>query len=170
MIIKKNLVLIGMMGSGKSTIGSIIAKRLKFEFIDIDMKIEKMEKRTIKKIFQENGEKYFRDLEEIVTLKQLKLNSKVISLGGGGFLNSLIRKEILKQSLSFWLNWNSHTLIKRIINKENRPLVINLSRNDLLKMIKSRSHTYKNAHYKIDCDNLEKNEVANKIIEIYENK
>ena len=97
MIIKKNLVLIGMMGSGKSTIGSIIAKRLKFEFIDIDMKIEKMEKRTIKKIFQENGEKYFRDLEEIVTLKQLKLNSKVISLGGGGFLNSLIRKEI------FWI-------------------------------------------------------------------
>tara|TARA_B100000242_G_C43014946_1_gene471942 strand:+ start:547 stop:1059 length:513 start_codon:yes stop_codon:yes gene_type:complete len=170
MIIKKNLVLIGMMGSGKSTIGNIIAKKIKFDFIDTDLEIEKIEEKTIKRIFDEKGEKYFRSLEESISLEKLKLKSKVISLGGGGFLNFAVRREVLKESISFWLNWKNDTLVKRIINNKKRPVIVNLSSKELVKMIKLRSHTYKNANFKIDCDNLEKKEIADKIIKIYEKK
>ena len=82
----KSLVLTGMMGVGKSTIGRLIAKRLKIKFIDVDKIIEK-KKKTIKRIFEDNGEKYFRKLEEKITLKILKNNKSVIALGGGAFIN-----------------------------------------------------------------------------------
>ena len=86
-----------MMGSGKSTIGNIISKKLDFEFIDTDYEIEKYEKISIKKIFDNKGEGYFRKLEETIILKSINLDNKVISLGGGGFLNLDIRKKIKKK-------------------------------------------------------------------------
>ena len=82
---KENLVFLGMMGSGKSSIGSLVAKKLKLNFVDIDKEIEKNLNITIKKIFEVKGENYFRKIEEQTTLKKLKLNSAVISLGGGAF-------------------------------------------------------------------------------------
>ena len=83
MKLNKNLVLVGMMGSGKSSIGKILSKKLQFEFIDTDNKIEKIEKKTISEIFKLNGEKYFRNIEEFISLNSLKLSNKVIALGGG---------------------------------------------------------------------------------------
>ncbi|SVB16795.1 uncharacterized protein METZ01_LOCUS169649, partial [marine metagenome] len=76
MKLNKNLVLVGMMGSGKSSIGKILSKKLEFEFIDTDNKIEEIEKKTISEIFNKNGEKYFRNIEEVISLKSLKLNNK----------------------------------------------------------------------------------------------
>ena len=96
MIFKKNLVLIGMMGAGKSTIGTILADKLKFKFIDTDYEIEKNERNTIKKIFDHRGEKYFRDVEEKIVLEKLKSNNCVVALGGGSFLNPKIRKNIFE--------------------------------------------------------------------------
>ena len=90
---KKNLVFLGMMGSGKSSIGSLIAKKLQLNFIDIDNVIEKELGLSIKKIFETKGENYFRKFEEKTTLKKLKSSSTVISLGGGAFSNKEIRKE-----------------------------------------------------------------------------
>ena len=78
---KKNIVLIGMMGSGKSLIGKILSKKLNLEFIDIDNKIEASEDRTISDIFKKNGEKYFRKIEEHLSLNYLALENKIISLG-----------------------------------------------------------------------------------------
>ena len=91
MKLNKNIVLVGMMGSGKSSIGKILSKKLEFEFIDTDNKIEKIQKKTISEIFKKNGEKYFRNIEEVISLKYLKLNNKVIALGGGGYINPTIR-------------------------------------------------------------------------------
>ena len=104
MNLNKNIVLLGMMGSGKSTIGYLLSKSINLKFLDVDRIIEKKTGLKINNIFETKGEIYFRDLEEKITLKLLMNKGKIISLGGGGFLNEKIRKEVLKNNLSFWLN------------------------------------------------------------------
>ncbi len=165
---KENLVFLGMMGSGKSSIGYLVAKKLKLNFVDIDKEIENNLNISIKKIFDLKGEDYFRKTEEQTTLKNLKLSSSVISLGGGAFMNNNIRKEILKNHLSFWLNWDDKILLKRIKNSRKRPLTINATDTELINLIKKRSNIYSKALYEIKCDNLTKSEIVNKIVEIYE--
>ena len=165
---KENLVFLGMMGSGKSSIGLLVAKKLKLNFIDIDNEIEKKLGTTISKIFDEKGEDFFRKVEEKLTIKNLKLHSSVISLGGGAFINEKIRKEVLKNHLSFWLNWNINILLGRIKNSKKRPLAINSSDDQIINLIQKRSNIYAKALFEIKCDNLTKNEVVNKIIKIYE--
>tara|TARA_B100001029_G_scaffold138150_1_gene117302 strand:- start:116 stop:628 length:513 start_codon:yes stop_codon:yes gene_type:complete len=165
---KENLVFLGMMGSGKSSIGSLVAKKLNLDFIDIDKEIENDLGISIKKIFETKGEDYFRKLEEKITLKKLKLNSVVISLGGGAFDNKNIRKEVLKNNLSFWLNWSYNILLSRIKNSKKRPIAYNAKENELIDLIKKRSNIYSKALYEIKCDNHSKNEIVNKILKIYE--
>tara|TARA_B100001564_G_scaffold162674_1_gene136782 strand:- start:656 stop:1168 length:513 start_codon:yes stop_codon:yes gene_type:complete len=165
---KENIVFLGMMGSGKTSIGSLVAKKLNLDFIDIDKEIEKELGLSIKKIFLNKGEDYFRKFEEKITIKKLRLKPTVISLGGGAFLNSNIRKEVLKNHLSFWLNWDHEILINRIKNSKKRPLAINSTNNQLIDLIKKRSTIYSKALYEIKCDNLFKDEIVEKILEIYE--
>ena len=165
---KENLVFLGMMGSGKTSVGQIISKKLKMNFIDTDKEIEKELGLNISKIFEIKGEKYFREIEEDITLKALKNESSVISLGGGAFLNKNIKKEILENHLSFWLNWSPKTLIERIQNNKRRPLAYKTSKNHLNELIKKRSNIYSKALYKIECENFSKNQITKKIIEIYE--
>ena len=165
---KENLVFLGMMGSGKTSIGLLVSKKLKLNFIDIDHEIEKELGIKISEIFETRGEAYFRNIEEKITLKILKKNNIVISLGGGAFLNRNIKKEVLKNHLSFWLNWNAKTLINRIKNNKKRPIAYRTNINELINLIKKRSYIYSNALYKIQCENCTKNEIASKILDIYE--
>jgi shikimate kinase/shikimate kinase/3-dehydroquinate synthase len=165
---KENLVFLGMMGSGKSSIGLLIAKKLKVNFIDVDKEIEKELGISIKKIFETKGENYFRKIEKKITLEKLKSNSSVIALGGGAFTNREIRKNVLKDHLSFWLNWNDEILLNRIKNSKKRPLAFNSSDNELIDLIKKRSNVYSKALYEIKCDNLSKNQIVKRILEIYE--
>jgi shikimate kinase/shikimate kinase/3-dehydroquinate synthase len=165
---KENLVFLGMMGSGKSSIGSIVAKKLKLNFVDIDNEIEKELGTNIKKIFEKKGEDFFRKFEEKITLKKLKLNSTVISLGGGAFMNKNIRKEVLKSHISFWLNWDNEILLSRIKKNNKRPLVQNSTNAKLIELMNKRSNIYSKALYEIKCDNLTKNEILRKILKIYE--
>ena len=165
---KENLVFLGMMGSGKSSIGLQIAKKLKLTFVDIDKEIERELGMSIKKIFETKGENFFRKFEEKITLKKLKLDSVVISLGGGAFTNKLIRKEVLRSSISFWLNWNTTILLKRIRYSKKRPLAFNATDNQLVDLIKKRNNIYSKALYEIKCDNLSKKQVVDKVLKIYE--
>jgi shikimate kinase/shikimate kinase/3-dehydroquinate synthase len=165
---KENLIFLGMMGSGKSSIGSLVAKKLQLNFIDIDNEIETELGLSIKKIFETKGENYFRKFEEKITLKKLKLNPVVISLGGGAFTNRNIRKEVIKNHLSFWLNWSDEILVNRLKNSKKRPLVSNASENEIIDLIKKRSNIYAKALYKIECDSLTKKEIVKKILNIYE--
>ena len=167
---KKNIVLIGMMGSGKSSIGKILSKKLNIDFIDIDQKIEEVESLTISEIFKRNGENYFRKIEEKISLQYLKSQNNIISLGGGGFINPSIRKLCQKKCLSFWLNWKNETIIKRIYKSKKRPIVINFTKDKINNLIKERSKIYELSNYKINCDKLDKAQIINKILEIYENK
>ena len=168
MKLKENLVFLGMMGSGKSSIGSIVSKKLSMDFIDVDKEIENNLGMKISKIFENLGEKHFREIEETTTLKILKKSNIVISLGGGSFLNNKVKKEILENHISFWLNWDIKTLINRIINSKKRPIAQRASKNQIEELIKKRSIIYSKAMYKINCENYTKSAIANNIIEIYE--
>ena len=165
---KENLVFLGMMGSGKSSIGSLVAKKLGLDFVDVDKEIEKELGLSISKIFETKGEDYFRKFEEKITLKILKINSTVVSLGGGAFVNKVIRKEVLKNHISFWLNWNDEILINRIKNSKKRPIAFKSTDNELIDLIKKRSNIYSKALYEIKCDKMSKNEIVKKVLKIYE--
>ncbi len=169
MKLKENLVFLGMMGSGKTTIGSMISEKLKLDFIDIDMEIENELGLSIKKIFETKGENYFRKFEEKITLQKLKLSSVVISLGGGAFTNKNIKKEVMKNHLSFWLNWSDKILLNRIKNSRKRPLAFSATDNELIDLIKKRSNIYSKALYEIKCDKLSKSEIVKKVLKNYEN-
>ena len=166
MEIKKNIVLLGMMGSGKSTIGGLIAKKLNVKLIDIDRKIEKMQNQKISQIFEHKGEAYFRELEFDVTIQFLNNDNKIISIGGGAFMNKELRKIIRQKSLTFWLHWSADTLIKRIKNNEKRPVVKDMEYADIKKLISERNKIYNFSDYKIICENLKKAEIVEKIIKI----
>ena len=166
---RKNIVFLGMMGSGKTSIGSLISKKLKLKFYDIDHLIEKELKLKISEIFKTKGEKFFRDFEEKITLNILKKRKIVISLGGGAFMNKKIRDEVLKSHFSFWLKTDAEIIFNRIKNNSKRPIAVELSKNDLINLLKKRSKFYSKAMYSINCDNLSKNEILNKIFGIYEN-
>jgi shikimate kinase len=167
---KENLVFLGMMGSGKSSIGFIVSKKLKYDFFDVDQEIEKKLGNKISNIFKTKGESYFREVEEKFTLNILKKNASVVSLGGGAFLNKNIKNEILENHLSFWLNWNHQTLINRIKDNKNRPLAFNTTNNQLIDLMKKRSNIYSEALYKIDCEKCTKNTIVKKILDIYETR
>ena len=164
----KNLVFLGMMGSGKSSIGNLVSKKLDLPFIDIDSLIIENTGMSISEIFEKKGEDYFRNLEEKITLKCLKKIKNVVSLGGGGFINTKIRKEILNNHFSFWLNWEESIIVKRIKNSKKRPLVINSTDKEIRTIIKNRSKIYSSAQFKINCNKLTKTEIIKKIIKIYE--
>ena len=168
MKLKKNLVLLGMMGSGKSTIGRLISKKLSKKFVDIDDIIEEETNMKINQIFLKKGEIFFRNLEEKITLKLLDNNNAIISLGGGAFINNRIRNEIIKNNLSFWLNWNAYTLLDRIKKSKKRPLAFNINETKLVELIVNRSKIYSKAKFKINCQKLSKIEITKKIITLYE--
>jgi len=158
-----------MMGVGKSTIGKKLAKKLKLKFIDTDQIIEVKEKSTIKEIFENNTENYFRKVEKKITLEVLKKNNLVIALGGGAFMDALIRKKIKDTSISFWLDLKEEALLIRLKNVTKRPL---LDQNQLEKSINKiyseRKKIYNESDYRIKCNSMNKNEIVYKIIKLYE--
>ena len=165
---KKNLALTGMMGVGKSTIGRELAKKLSMQFSDIDQIIINKLKMSIQKVFKEKGELFFREIEEKITLQEAKKKNMIISLGGGAFMSSKIRKVILSNSKSFWLDLDTSLLEKRLIKSKKRPLLRNKNLKDILeKIYMERKTTYAIADYRIDCNKLNSNLITNKIIKLY---
>ncbi len=157
------------MGVGKSTIGKILAKKLKYKFIDIDKIIEIKEGLSINSIFKNKSETYFRKIENDITLSELKRVKSVISLGGGAFLNNKIRISAKKLSTSFWLDISIDSLIKRLKKNTFRPLLFRKNINDTIKKIYfERKKIYNQADYRIECNSLKSEEIVNKIINLYE--
>tara|TARA_Y100000816_G_C25685263_1_gene362741 strand:+ start:77 stop:571 length:495 start_codon:yes stop_codon:yes gene_type:complete len=158
-----------MMGVGKSTIGKRLAAKLNLEFIDIDKIIEKKEKNTIREIFKNKGEKYFRKIEKKITLEELKRNNQVVALGGGAFINSAVRKEVKISCISFWLDSDMTFLLPRLKNIKKRPL---LDHDELEKTINKiyseRKKIYNESNFKIKCNSVNKDKIVRKIIKLYE--
>ena len=167
---KENLTLTGMMGVGKSTIGRALSKQLSMRFVDIDKIIETKLNLTVKMIFQKKGEVFFRKFEEKITLQEIIKKNTVISLGGGAFMNPIIRDHVLLNSKSFWLDLNPNLLEKRLFKSKKRPLLNNKNIHITLEKIYSeRRDTYALANYRIDCNNLTTDLITSKIIKLYAN-
>tara|TARA_X000000368_G_scaffold247940_1_gene195799 strand:+ start:66 stop:590 length:525 start_codon:yes stop_codon:yes gene_type:complete len=143
---KLNISLCGMMGSGKSVIGKILANKLDYNFIDVDKMIEIKTKKTIIKIFEEDGEEYFRDLEEKITINLLNNKETIVSLGGGAIINNNIRKSIKKKSYNIYLKVDVDILTKRLQNSKTRPLIYKKNlKKELMNLIKEREIYYQKA-------------------------
>ena len=167
---KKNLILTGMMGVGKSTIGRALSKRLLMQFSDIDTIIENKLKMSVPKIFEKKGESFFRKIEEKITLQENKKKNIIISLGGAAFINSKIRKNILVNSESFWLDLDVKLIEKRLMKSKKRPLLNNKNLGIALEKIYiERKNIYARADYRIDCNRLNLNLITSKIIKLYAN-
>ena len=148
---KKNIAIMGHMGSGKSIFGKKVASYFNLKHIDIDYEIEKFENTTIKKIFSLKGEDYFREIESKIVLNILKKSNVVVSLGGGSVLTKEIRDEINKQSLSIFLDVDINVLNIRLKESQKRPLLKDRNILTTLKQLDlQRRKYYLNADIKIN--------------------
>ena len=160
------VVLTGMMGCGKSSIGKELAEQMGVKFIDTDFEIEKKINMKIEDIFKEKGESFFRKIEEKICIDLIDGKSKVISLGGGAFLNNKIRQVILKKSLSVWIDVNYKIIVKRLkSSKKLRPILNYAKLEDSVKSIlKERVPIYKLATLRIEASDKTKKKIAAEII------
>ena len=165
------ITLVGMMGTGKSKFGRLVANNLNFNFYDIDSLIEKKFKTTIKLIFQKYGELFFREVEK-ETIKNLifkinKNNEKVIiSLGGGGFDNSETRQLLLNNTFVIWLNTPLNILVQRVGDGSKRPMIKGNTRDAIEKLLKKREKFYQLCHHQFNTNKLSQNQITEKIINL----
>ena len=158
-----------MMGVGKSTVGKILAKKLNYNFVDVDKLIEAEQGISINLIFKNKSESYFRKIESEITLLELKKSNSIISLGGGAFLDNTIRKSAKKLSTSFWLDVPIEELIKRLKKNRKRPLLFRKNTNEKVKKIYfDRKKIYNEADHRIKCNSLRSEEIADRILNLYE--
>ena len=162
----RNVVLVGHMGSGKTSIGKKLSKKIEFKFIDTDEEIEKKIKMTISEFFINNSERKFRNLEEEIVKIILSKNTKsIIAFGGGAFENKKIRSITLDQHFSVWLKCNLNTLAIRCGNRNQRPLLNNKNiKSELKNLDKKRKKNYMKSNLIIDVSKKTKNIIATEII------
>ncbi len=163
---KKNIVFLGHMGSGKSTIGRGLSKKLGLDFYDTDEEIEKKMDQKISQIFNESGENVFRNIEKKITIKLLNRKNSIIALGGGGFEESKIRKLILNKCISIWLKCDLNILKKRCKVSKKRPLLSNKNlKLEFERLDKIRQKNYSKAKFTIDVSKKNKNQIIKEITE-----
>ena len=167
-----NIVLVGHMGSGKTSIGKHLSKKINYKFFDTDQEIEEESKMTIAEFFSKKGEKDFRKFEEKITKKILKENKgSVIALGGGSFENERTRSLVLKDNFSIWLKCNLNTLSYRCNNLNTRPLLKDKNiRNEIRKLDKIRKKNYMKSNLKVDVSKKTKSAIIREIINSLNNE
>ncbi len=119
----RSIVLIGLMGAGKTTIGRRLARRLKLDFIDADAEIERAAGKTVAEIFEEDGEAFFRSGEERVIARLLQSGPQVLATGGGAWMSEATRKATAERAISIWLKAGLDVLMERVSRRPGRPLL-----------------------------------------------
>lgn len=119
----RSVVMVGLMGCGKSTIGRRLAHRLDIPFVDADDEIERSAQKTIPEIFADHGEAYFRDGERRVISRLLRSGPQVLATGGGAYMNPETRAAIRASGIAIWLRAELPVLMRRVMKRDNRPLL-----------------------------------------------
>jgi len=162
---RKNIVITGFMGTGKSVVAKELAQKLKMEFIDTDRIIEERQGTSIADIFTRYGEKYFRAQENKLVKELSQKENIVIATGGGTLLSSDNARIVSQRGQIICLYADSQTVYNRLVRKNNRPLLKgkNVS-SEINRLLEERKKIYDNIKWKIDTTNLNIQEVTNKII------
>ncbi len=161
-----NIFLTGMMGSGKSTVGKRLAEKLDFSFVDMDSLIEQKTGKSIPEIFQEEGEPFFRNVEQKLTESpELNRDQQVIATGGGFPMCEYNRKWMQSRGITIWLQVSPETIAKRLKATVNRPLLPSpIDINHIREILSKRSFVYKTANYYIQTDGKAVDEIVRKIL------
>ena len=163
---KKTIVLVGIMGAGKSTVGKILADRLGMRFIDADQEIERAAGCTITDFFEKYGEVEFRKGEERVISRILAGEPCVLATGGGAFMSEATRLLIKKIATSVWLRVSFEVLAERLEKRSDRPLLQTADPQQTLKaLIKKRYPIYNDADFIVDAENDGVDITVSKVVE-----
>lgn len=168
---RRSIVLVGMMGAGKTTVGRRLGARLHLPFVDADVEIEKAAAKTIPEIFAEHGEPYFRDGERRVIARLLGEGPQVLATGGGAFMNPETRERIAERAISVWLKAEFDVLSARVRRKSNRPLLETADPDETLRrLMRDRYPVYALADVTIHSRDVAHDVVADEIIAALEAK
>lgn len=147
----RSIVLVGLMGAGKTTVGKRLAQALGLPFVDADVEIEKAAGETIPEIFERHGEAYFRDGERRVIARLLDEGPYVLATGGGAFMDPSTRARIAAQGVSIWLRADIDVLLKRVSRRSNRPLLQQTDPRAVMeRLIGERYPVYAEAHLAVE--------------------
>ena len=162
---EKPLVLIGLMGVGKTTVGRRLAKKLNLPFVDADEEIEKAADLKVTEIFDRFGEDYFRDGERRVIARLIEGPRRVIATGGGAFMNEETRNLILSNATAIWLDADIETLVKRVARRDTRPLLRHGNSKEILRdLAEKRNPVYALAHLHVTGNDAPHELTVDKII------
>ncbi|MBK6706746.1 MAG: shikimate kinase [Sphingomonadales bacterium] len=162
----RSIVLVGMMGVGKSTIGKLLAGKLGLAFVDSDEEIEKAAGMPISEIFDRFGEEGFRDGERRVIARLIAEGPKVIATGGGAFINDETRQLIKVQCLAVWIDADIDVLVERVSRRSNRPLLVGKDpRTVLSELMAKRVPFYEQADIHVRSDSGPHARTVNQILE-----
>jgi shikimate kinase len=160
------IVLVGLMGAGKTSIGRRLAEKLGLPFIDADVEIERAAGKTIPDIFADHGEAHFRDGERRVIARLLENGKQVLATGGGAFMNDDTRAAIKANSVSVWLKADLDVLLKRVAKRGGRPLLENRDPAEVLQnLINLRYPVYAQADITVESLDVQHGHMVNAVID-----
>ena len=164
----KPIVLIGMMGAGKSSLGTRLAERLKLAFVDADAEVEAAAGMSIAEIFEAHGEAAFRDGERRVIARLLKTGPQVLALGGGAFVDAATRAEVLDKAISIWLDVPVDELVERVKRKPGkRPLLANTDvREKITTLMREREPLYTKADIRADISGKSHDAAIDRLVDL----
>ena len=163
--LERSIVLVGLMGSGKSAIGRRLAARIGMKFVDADSEIEEAAGLSINDIFEVHGEQAFRDGERRVIARLLSKPAHVLATGGGAYMDSETRARIKKQAISVWLRADFDVLLRRISRRNNRPLLkVDNKEAILRRLIEERYPIYQEADIIVQSGEGPHDETVNEVV------
>lgn len=162
---RRSIVLVGIMGCGKSTVGKRLAHRLGLDFVDADSEIERAANMTVSEIFAEHGERYFRSGEERVIARLLREGPQVLATGGGAFMSAATRAEIDEHGLAIWLKVDFDTVMARVRRRATRPLLQNADPEGTMRnLLAEREPVYAKAALTVTSRDVPHDAVVDQII------
>ncbi len=160
----RSVVMIGLMGAGKTTVGRHLAARLGLPFVDADQEIEAAAGMTVSEIFQKHGEDHFRDGERRVIARLMAGDQKVLATGGGAFIDVETRKLVCSTGISVWLRGELSLLLKRVARRPGRPLLKSNPKEVMQRLIKDRYPIYRQADITVDSRDVPHELIVDEIV------